>query len=137
MVIRPLTWIVLTMAIPLSVLVLASIAAGLAFIVSGQLVGLVFVAVAAFGAFALFAFVTARVWADAAEVGCNLFFQRGRCRREEVAFLRIGRPMTRSGPSCNVVRHDGTMAFRVAVSFWGMAQLTKLAQFIGVPLVDG
>ena len=136
LVLRPLTAIVLALVIPLSLLALACVAAGGAFIVSGQLVGLPFIALAIFTVIAIRALTGARLWADSEQVATTMWQQSGRCARAQLASMRIGPPRTRAGLSCNFVRTDGTVAFRVAAAIWGTRQLASLARFLGVPLVD-
>ena len=78
---------------------------------------------------------TMRLWADASAVGLrNAVFERA-CPRSELAALRVGKPYSRSGPSCNFVRRDGTVAFRIGM-MWGPETPAVFARYLGVPLVN-
>ena len=105
-------------------------------LVSGVLAGGILLLIPVLGSVAFFLWVASmRLWADASSVGLsNALFDRV-APRSELAALRIGKPYSRSGPSCNFVRRDGTVAFRTGM-MWGAQTVSAFARYLGLPLIS-
>lgn len=132
---RPALWLILTLGVTAGVAGGLAGAAGLVALLHGQPAGLIFLA---FGAFCLtLAYITVggTLWADRERVGCTRLIERGSCRREELASIRIVPSGTKSGPWCVFVRKDGSVAFRITARVWGSERVATLAGFLGVPFV--
>lgn len=106
------------------------------FLLSGALsAGLVFLMPILLSAAIFFWFATMRLWADASSVGLSNPLSERVCPRSELVAVRIGKPYSRSGPSWNFVRRDGTVAFRTG-TMWGSETLTAFARNLGLPLTS-
>ena len=87
------------------------------------------------GAIGLYAIVGGHLRADSERVGgTGLFAWWGSCRRDELAYLRIG-----IGPywGCSFVRKDGSVAFTTPSMVDGFRQLMFLGRYLDVPLYVG
>lgn len=108
---------------------------GVGFLLSGVAAGLIFLLPVPVFALVVYAVLQMRLWADSSTVGMSTLLADRSFPRAELAMIRIGKPYSRAGASCNFVRQDGTVAFRSTARTWG-SQLDAFARFLGVPLVN-
>ena len=108
---------------------------GVGFLLSGVAAGLIFLLPVPIFTRVVDALLQMRLWADDSTVGMSNHFVDRSIPRSELAMLRIGKPYSRAGASCNFVRRDGAVGFRTSERPW-RSQLEAFARFLSVPLVD-
>lgn len=123
-----------------SVLLLGLLALSLAALVEasrqGQPAGLAFLVIGAgIGVFLVYLWGST-LWADAESVGTSQLFYRRTCPRNEIAAIQVGVVSGRA-PVCNFLRKDNSVAFLTARLLWSRRQLQTMADFLGVPIVNG
>lgn len=134
-VIRPQRWVVVVATLTLGITGLLSAALGLYTLIKGQPAGLIFLFVGLFSWSLIYVAVGGELWADSERVGNTRLVERGVCRRDELAYLKMGVPLGRSGAPFFFIRKDGSVALRTVARVWGTAQLNSLAAFLGLPVL--
>lgn len=134
-VVRPARWVVILLGLTVGPVGLGAAGLGVLMLTRGLAAGLIFVALGVFCLALLYATTGGTLRADQEWVRNTRLIDRGACRRDELASLRIVASGTRAGPLLQFVKKDGRVAFRTVVSVWGNRQLSALAGYLGVPLL--
>lgn len=112
---------------------MTAVTAGVLFATGGQPAALICIAV---GVIAWYIMLGGHLWADAEQVGSTRAFEWwNTCRRDELAYLWVGAGYR--SRQCSFMRKDGRIAFSTPAMVYGVAQLTQLANYLGVPIYDG
>lgn len=135
-VIRPQRWAVVVATLTLGITGLLPAAIGLYALIKGQPAGLIFLFIALFSWSMIYVAVGGELWADSERVGNTRLFERRVCRRDELAYLKMGVPLGRSGAPFFFIRKDGSVALRTVAWVWGTAKLKSLAAFLDLPVLD-
>jgi len=133
---RPVPYFVWATTIALGLSTLVTLAVAIAFFFAQQIFGLFWLALGVGSGYVLLEIRHARLSADASSIELRAPFQRSRCLRSELASMRVGPPIGRSGAPCEFVRGDDSVAFKTPVATWGAPQLISLAEYLGVPFID-
>lgn len=136
LVIRPTVKIWLLTACSIGAAAVGLAALGVYLLLRGRLVGLTMLPVSLGLGWMIYGNLGGYLWVDAEQVASTVPFKRWVARRNEIAKVWIGRYVGRSGTPCGLARPDGGIAYRVDFSVFGETGLTKLAEYLGVPLFD-
>lgn len=131
---QPLVWVLAGLTFGLFAVIEAGI--GVELLLEGKLVGVAILTVAAVLIGLIYIGVGGHLWVDAENIGSTVPFKRWIVRRAEIAKMRLGRRVGKTGTNCDFMRADGTIACTTETLLWGRSRLQMLAQFLGVPLTE-
>jgi hypothetical protein len=87
------------------------------------------------GALFIFGLYRWYLWVDSERIGVSRLPWGASCRRDQLGRLQIIFA-SRGNSTCDFVRKDGRIAFRVSAKPFGATQLKALARSLGVPYYD-